>query len=163
MGGTRCRATAALIALLVAVVAVAGGAGAATRQLITGDAKGNAPFVYLDGCSFVHQHYIGTVQRRGGAAVDIDVDLCIDLPSGNPQGFHGHGTCTIVTGTGKVGGTARGVVGIPVGAPFAFDLTVTQTSPSVVAHVGEVLHFTGVWHSNAATGGPFTGRVTDHD
>jgi hypothetical protein len=153
-----------IIAVATAVLALAAWCAtpsvAGTRQLVTGDAKGNAPFIFGAGCSFVRQHYVGDVQRGGGAPAHVDVDVCVDLPSG--AGFPARGTFVMHTNRGDVRGNVIGEVdAAQIPCPFAFDLAVKRTSPGVVARVGEVLHFTGSWSSDSITGGPFTGRVTD--
>jgi hypothetical protein len=159
MAGTRARAIIAGAIMLATAAGGVGTAGAATRQLVTGTATGEAPFIFGDGCGFVRQHFKATVQRPDSAAAHVDANVCAALSSV----IDFDGTFVITTEQGTVRGTAHGTGTVSTGplVTFAIDLHVTSVAPGVVAHVGEVLHFGGIWFSNSASGGPITGTVSD--
>lgn len=122
---------------------------------VVGRVAGSAPFVFQDGCSFVHQHYEGTIDTKGPGDATIDVDVCVEFAS---TGFPAAGNFTLETNEGTLSGTATGTIGNAVPVPFAFKLRVVESAQKQIKK-GSKLFFHGVWESNLVDGGPIRGRV----
>ena len=138
-------------------VATATPAVALRPRDVVGHVTGSAPFVFGDGCSFVHQHYVGTIDTKGPGDATIDVDVCVELVL---SGFPAAGTFTIETDEGTLTGTATGTVSNVVAGPvpFAFKLRVVESVQKQIKK-GSRLFFHGTWESNLVDGGPIKGRV----
>ena len=135
-------------------VATATPAGALRPRDVVGRVVGAAPFVFGDGCSFVHQHFEGTIDTKGPGDATIDVDVCVEFGSNFPAA----GTFTLETDEGTLSGTATGAIANVDPASFEFKLRVVESAQKQIKK-GSKLFFHGVWESNLIDGGPIRGRV----
>jgi hypothetical protein len=152
------RAIAVIVFTGMLGVSTATPAVAVSPRDVVGRVTGSAPFVFQDGCSFVHQRYEGTIDTKGPGDATIDVDLCVDLAG---TGFAASGTFTLETNEGTLSGTATGTISTLVPVPFEFKLRVVEHTHRPIGK-GSKLFFHGIWDSNTVDGGPFNGRVTRH-
>jgi hypothetical protein len=148
------RGSVAVVAFAAAAaVSTASPAVAISQKLVVGHAVGSAPFDF-EGCDFVHQQFLATIDTPGAGDASLHVDTCVDF-GGAP--FSAAGTFTLVTTEETLSGTATGTImsGDPV--RFAFTLVVDD-QPDIVGQ-GSTLYFRGVWKSVVDFGGPIRGRL----
>jgi hypothetical protein len=127
---------------------------AAPDHKVTGSVTGTAPFTFGPPCSFVHQHFLGTITPAHGRTASIDVDVCGDVGGSN---FPMSGTFEITDGKGLLTGTATGAFNISV-TEFSIDLVVVERSHGL-ASKGATLQFNGTWFQDGF-GGPIVGTIT---